>query len=33
VVENVEDIPAFERVGTLPVVHLADLADDRASSE
>jgi Fe-S-cluster-containing hydrogenase component 2 len=33
VMENVEDIPAFERVGTLPVVHLADLADDRASSE
>jgi hypothetical protein len=28
VIESVEDRAAFERVSTLPVVHLADLADD-----
>ena len=33
VVESVEDGAAFERVSALPVVHLADLADDGASPE
>jgi ferredoxin len=31
VAESVEDICAFERVSALPVVHLADLADDGSS--
>ena len=31
VVESTEDRAAFERVSELPVVHLADLADDRTS--
>ncbi|TAK66068.1 MAG: 4Fe-4S dicluster domain-containing protein [Betaproteobacteria bacterium] len=31
VVENLEDSAAFERVSKLPVVHLADLADDGTS--
>ena len=30
VVESAEDVTAFERVSDCPVVHLADLADDRA---
>lgn len=33
VVESVEDIAAFARVSALPVVHLADLADDGTSSQ
>ena len=33
VVEDVEDRAAFERVSRLPVVHLADLADDGISSQ
>ena len=32
VVESIEDLGAFERVSALPVVHLADLADDRMAS-
>ncbi|MDP1952294.1 MAG: hypothetical protein Q8K27_01040, partial [Betaproteobacteria bacterium] len=28
VVENIEDADAFAKIGALPVVHLADLADD-----
>ncbi|MBI5909271.1 MAG: (Fe-S)-binding protein [Betaproteobacteria bacterium] len=31
VVENIEDVAAFEQVNYCPVVHLADLADDRTS--
>ena len=33
VVESIEDAAAFERSSGLPVVHLADLADDGTSSE
>jgi hypothetical protein len=33
VLESVEDGAAFERVSALPVVHLADLADDGTSSK
>jgi ferredoxin len=33
VVENMEDLTAFEQLGGWPVVHLADLADDGTSPE
>ncbi len=33
VVENIDDRPAFERMCTLPIVHLAEVADDETLAE